>query len=107
MQVMESSLSSSNLSIIGDIPTFTNEQERADFNEALFAFNALEREHQSGMAANQQRIRLDIDDARRGGFGNRFELAYALRRDGYRFQPINNYEFYRIQFTWLEEVYGT
>ena len=47
---------------------------------------------------------LDIDDARRGGFGNRFELAYALRRAGYRFQPINSYEFYRIQFTWLEEV---
>ena len=49
---------------------------------------------------------LDIDDARRGGFGNRFELAYALRRAGYRFQPINSYQFYRIQFTWLEEAYA-
>ena len=49
---------------------------------------------------------LDIDDARRGGFGNRFELAYALRRAGYRFQPINSYEFYRIQFRWLEETYA-
>ena len=49
---------------------------------------------------------LDIDDARRGGFGNRFELAYALRRAGYRFQPINSYEFYRIQFRWLEEAYA-
>ena len=45
---------------------------------------------------------LDIDDARRGGFTNRFELAYALRRAGYRFQPINSYGFYRIQFSWLE-----
>lgn len=48
---------------------------------------------------------LDIEDARRGGFDNRFELAYALQRAGYRFQPINSYQFYRIQFTWLEEVY--
>ena len=49
---------------------------------------------------------LDIDDARRGGFGNRFELAYALRRAGYRFKPLNQYEFFRIQFTWLEEAYA-
>jgi len=48
---------------------------------------------------------LDIDDARRGGFGNRFELAYALQRAGYRFMPLNQYELYRIQFTWLEEAY--
>ena len=49
---------------------------------------------------------LDIDDARRGGFGNRFELAYALQRAGYRFMPLNQYELYRIQFTWLEEAYA-
>ena len=49
---------------------------------------------------------LDIDDARRGGFGNRFELAYALQRAGYRFMPLAKYEFYRIQFRWLEEAYA-
>lgn len=48
---------------------------------------------------------LGVDDARRGGFNNRLELAYALRRAGYRFQPINSYQFYRIQFSWLEEIY--
>ena len=45
---------------------------------------------------------LDIGDAQRGGFGNRFELAYALQRAGFRFMPLNKYELYRIQFTWLE-----
>jgi len=45
---------------------------------------------------------LSQEDARRGGFDNRFQLAYALRRAGYRFQPINSYGFYRIQFSWLE-----
>ena len=49
---------------------------------------------------------LGIDDARRGGFGNRFELAYALQRAGFRFMPLNQYELYRIQFTWLEEAYA-
>ena len=49
---------------------------------------------------------LDIDDARRGGFGNRFELAFALQRAGYRFMPLNQYELYRIQFRWLEEAYA-
>ena len=49
---------------------------------------------------------LVIDDARRGGFANLFELAYALRRAGYRFMPLAKYEFYRIQFTWLEEAYA-
>lgn len=49
---------------------------------------------------------LGVDDARRGGFGNRFELAHALQRAGYRFRPLNDYELYRIQFTWLEEAYA-
>ena len=49
---------------------------------------------------------LTLDDARRGGFGNRFELAYALQRAGFRFMPLNKYELYRIQFTWLEEAYA-
>ena len=47
---------------------------------------------------------LGIDDARHGGFGNRFELAYALQRAGFRFMPLNQYELYRIQFAWLEEA---
>jgi len=46
---------------------------------------------------------LGVDDARRGGFANLFELAYALQRAGYRFMPLAKYEFYRIQFRWLEE----
>jgi hypothetical protein len=49
---------------------------------------------------------LDQDDARRGGFDNRFELAYALKRAGYRFKDLNDYQFYRIQFTWREHSDG-
>jgi len=49
---------------------------------------------------------LGMRDARRGGFGNRFELAYALQRAGFRFMPLNQYELFRIQFTWLEEAYA-
>lgn len=46
---------------------------------------------------------LDQDDARRGGFDNHLELAYALKRAGFRFKNLNEYEFYRIQFTWQED----
>ena len=46
---------------------------------------------------------LDIEDARRGGFDNRFELAHALKRAGYRFMPLDKYQFYRCRFSWLEE----
>ncbi|MBA7593195.1 hypothetical protein ES703_00112 [subsurface metagenome] len=49
---------------------------------------------------------LDVDDARRGGFSNRFELAKSLQRAGYRFMPLAKYEFYRIQFRWLEKAYA-
>ena len=49
---------------------------------------------------------LGMRDARRGGFNNRFELAYALQRGGFRFMPLNDYQLYRIQFTWLEEAYA-
>ena len=45
-------------------------------------------------------------DARRGGFGDLFELAQALQRAGFRFMPLSKYELYRIQFTWLEEAYA-
>ena len=46
---------------------------------------------------------LSQEDARRGGFDNRFELAYALKRAGYRFVPLDKYQVYRYRFSWLEE----
>lgn len=46
---------------------------------------------------------LDLDDALRCGFDNRFEMLSALKRAGFRFKDIVEYEFYRIQFTWREE----
>ena len=49
---------------------------------------------------------LTIEDARRGGFDSISDLAFALKRAGYRFKPLNEYQFYRIQFTWLEEAYA-
>lgn len=49
---------------------------------------------------------LEVDDARRGGFDNRVELAYALQRAGFRFMPLNQYELYRIQFRWLQEAFA-
>lgn len=45
-------------------------------------------------------------DARRGGLGDLFELGQALQRAGCRFMPLNHYELYRIQFSWLEEAYA-
>ncbi len=49
---------------------------------------------------------LGIRDAQRGGFDTMADLEQALKRAGYRFKPLNEYELYRIQFTWLEKVYG-
>lgn len=45
---------------------------------------------------------INSDDALRGGFDSLKELAAALKRAGFRFKPLNQYELYRIQFTWLE-----
>ena len=45
---------------------------------------------------------LGIRDARRGGFDSLDDLSEALKRAGYRFKPLNQYELYRIQFAWLE-----
>jgi len=45
---------------------------------------------------------LTIEDARRGGFDSLVDLEKALQRAGYRFKILDQYEFYRIQFTWLE-----
>ena len=49
---------------------------------------------------------LGIDDARRGGFNSLDDLALALKRAGYRFKPLKEYELYRIQFTWLEGAHA-
>ena len=46
---------------------------------------------------------LYLEDARRGGFDTLAHLEQALRRAGYRFKPLTDYPFFRIQFTWLEE----
>ena len=49
---------------------------------------------------------LGIRDARRGGFDALDDLSEALRRAGYRFKPLNEYKFCRIQFSWLGEAYA-
>jgi len=49
---------------------------------------------------------LGIRDAQRGGFDTLADLEQALKRAGYRFKPLNDYQLYRIQFTWLEETYA-
>jgi uncharacterized protein YqfB (UPF0267 family) len=45
---------------------------------------------------------LKLEDAERGGFDSMEELEKALNRAGYRFRPINEYQFYRIRFEWEE-----
>ncbi len=45
---------------------------------------------------------LDITDAHHGGFDNRFELASALKRAGYRFKDLEEYFFWRFLFSWPE-----
>ena len=47
---------------------------------------------------------LTQEDARGGGFDNRFELAYALKRAGYRFKPLGEYTLYRCHFAWLDST---
>jgi len=49
---------------------------------------------------------LDIDDAQRGGFDTLDDLSQALRRAGYRFKPLDDYQLLRIQFSWMEEAYA-
>ena len=49
---------------------------------------------------------LNLTDTRRGGFDTLAELEAALKRAGYRFKPLNQYELFRIQFSWLEEVHA-
>jgi hypothetical protein len=40
------------------------------------------------------------EDAQRGGFNTLKELKSALKRAGYRFKPVTNYAFYKVQFSW-------
>ncbi len=49
-------------------------------------------------------IGLTDADAQRGGFSTLEELRAALKRAGYRFKPLIDYQFYRVQFTWSDEV---
>jgi hypothetical protein len=44
---------------------------------------------------------LTIEDARHGGFDSISELALALKRGGFRFEPLERYKFLRIKFQWL------
>ena len=51
-------------------------------------------------AVNWESLR--ITDAHRGGFDSRLEeLKAALERAGFRFKPLNDYQLFRIQFSWL------
>ncbi|GAJ11330.1 unnamed protein product [marine sediment metagenome] len=49
---------------------------------------------------------INSDDANRGGFDTLEELEKTLKRAGYRFKPLNEYQLYRIQLSWLEEIYA-
>jgi len=51
-------------------------------------------------------IFLGSKDATRGGFDSKDDLEQALHRAGYRFKPLDDYQLYRIQFSWLKEVYA-
>lgn len=45
-------------------------------------------------------VGLASEDAQRGGFDTLAELEAALHRAGYRFKPLIDYVFYRVQFDW-------
>lgn len=47
---------------------------------------------------------IGIDDARRGGFDTMDDLEAALKRAGYRFKPLDEYQLFRVQFSWLEKA---
>lgn len=49
---------------------------------------------------------LNLKDAHRGGFDTLADMEQALKRAGYRFMPLNEYELFRIQFSWLEGAYA-
>ncbi len=43
---------------------------------------------------------IEESDARAGGFDNILQLGSALRRAGYRFATLYEYQFYRLRFSW-------
>lgn len=45
-------------------------------------------------------VGLTEEHAQRGGFNTLEELQAALKRAGYRFKPLIDYVFYRVQFAW-------
>ena len=47
---------------------------------------------------------LTPEDAKLGGFDNRFRLLMTLQRAGYRFKPIDKYRFFPMRFEWEEEL---
>ncbi len=47
--------------------------------------------------------RLTQIDAERGGFNSIEALTAALKRAGYRFKLLSEYEFCRVQFQWLNQ----
>lgn len=50
-------------------------------------------------------VDIDTSDAQRGGFDDLADLEKGLQRAGFRFKPMDMYQFYRFQFSWLEEVF--
>jgi len=49
-------------------------------------------------------VNLTTKDAARGGFDSLEDLEKALQRAGYRFKPIDMYQLYRVQFSWLTDL---
>ncbi len=45
-------------------------------------------------------VDLASEDAERGGFDSLEKLGAVLKRAGYRFKPLMDYTFYRVQFGW-------
>lgn len=68
----------------------------------------------SRLVSNVELVSMDVvtwealgtRDAQRGGFDTLPDLEQALERAGYRFKPLNEYQLYRIQFSWLEEIHA-
>lgn len=49
-----------------------------------------------------RRVGLTVADAWKGGFDTKQELVKALKRAGYRFMPLEEYELYKVRFQWIE-----
>ena len=53
--------------------------------------------HWEGLSADE----LDEEDAQRGGFITLAGLVLTLRRAGYRFKALKDYDVFRVRFKWL------